>query len=57
MKALTVGEVADMLNVSPSHIRRLIANGTLNKVPHTGRSVRIAAGEVDRVFFAVGGAA
>lgn len=48
--AFTVGEVAEMYGVSDSHIRRLIRNGTLTKVPHMGALVRISPDEIERVF-------
>ena len=49
-RALTVDEVADLYGVSGAHIRRLVRSGTLTKVPHMGRRVLIATGELDRVF-------
>ena len=49
-RALTVDEVAALYGVSTSHIRRLVRNGTITKVPHMGHRVLIATGELDRVF-------
>jgi len=45
-----VDEVAALYGVSTSHIRRLIRNGVLTKVPHMGNRVLISTGELDRVF-------
>ena len=49
-RAFTVTEVADQLGVSVSHVRRLVEAGTIRKVPHMGRRVLIAAGELDRLL-------
>lgn len=49
-RALTVEQVADLYGVSTTHIRRLVRSGTITKVPHMGRRVLIATGELDRVF-------
>lgn len=49
-RALTVEQVADLYGVSTSHIRRLVRDGTIVRVPHMGRRVLIATGELDRVF-------
>lgn len=48
--ALTVDEVAAQFGVSPSHIRRMVSNKTLTRVPNMGHRVLIAVGELDRVF-------
>ena len=48
--AFTVEEVADIYNVSDSHIRRLIRDGQLDRVPHMGKSVRVSWVELERVF-------
>lgn len=37
----SVQETADLLGVSERHVRTLVENGTLAKVPHLGRAVRI----------------
>lgn len=37
----SVQETADLLGVSERHVRTLIGNGTLVRVPHLGRAVRI----------------
>ena len=49
-RAYTPTEVAKMYNVSPTHIRRLVREGVLTKVPHMGNRVLISTGELDRVF-------
>jgi excisionase family DNA binding protein len=51
--AYTIGEVAKMFAVSDSHIRRLLRDGTLQKVPYMGSSVRISPDELERVFGAI----
>lgn len=48
--ALTVDQVADLVQLSPSMIRKLIAAGSLARVPNTGRKIRIATTEVERAF-------
>lgn len=45
---------AAMYSVSPSHIRRMVKRGDLERVPHMGARVVIALSELERVF---GGAA
>ncbi len=50
--AYTCSEAADLLGISESAIRRLIAVGHLTIVPHLGRTVRIAHIELAR--FAAG---
>ena len=49
-RAFTVPEVADMYGVSTGHIRKLIRNGIVQKVPHMGTRVLVSAGELRRVF-------
>lgn len=48
--AYTVSEVARMYAVSDFTVRRLLREGTLNKVPHMGTLVRISPDELERVF-------
>lgn len=55
--AYTVGEVADMYSVSASHIRRLLREGVLRRVPFMGSSVRISPDELERVFGSLPGGA
>lgn len=48
--SFTADEVAAMHNVSPSHIRKLIAAGTLAKVPNLGRAIRVPLTAIESVF-------
>lgn len=48
--AYSVPQVAAMYGVSESHIRRMVRNGLLRRVPHMGHRVVISAGELRRVF-------
>jgi excisionase family DNA binding protein len=47
-RALTTAQVADVLQVSPRQVQRMIAAGRLAKVPHMGALVRVAAAELER---------
>lgn len=51
--AFTVDEAASFLGVSRWSVYRLVDAGVLAKVPHLGRSVRIARIELER-FAAAG---
>lgn len=51
--AYSVEEAANLLSVSPEHIRRLIRGGLLGKVPHCGTRMLIAHAELER-FAAAG---
>jgi len=48
--AYSVNEVADLYGLSPKHIHKLVRDGTLARVPHTGRMTRISVVELERVF-------
>lgn len=55
--AYTISEVARLYAVSDSHIRRLIRDGILQRVPYMGSSVRISPDELERVFGSTPGGA
>lgn len=46
--AYSVPDAAELLSVSPSEVRRLIADGLLGRVPHCGKRVLIAHAELER---------
>lgn len=46
--AYSVDEAADVLGVSPSMIRKLVADNDLVKVPHLGARIVIAHAELER---------
>ena len=48
--AYTTTEVAELLLISPSTVRNMVRDGRLQRIPHTGRTVRIARSEVETVF-------
>lgn len=48
--AFTVAEVAGMLGVSDSQVRRLLDNGTLRKVDNLGGCVRIGRTSLVEAF-------
>lgn len=45
---VNVDGAAELLSVSPSHVRHLVRSGVLCTVPHSGRRVLIARAEIDR---------
>lgn len=51
--AYSVTEAAELLSLSPTEIRRLVAAGLLGRVPHCGKRVLIAHAELVR-FAAAG---
>ena len=48
--SFSADEVAAMHDVSASHIRKMVAAGTLAKVPNLGRTVRIPLVAIEAVF-------
>lgn len=52
----TVDEVADMLRLHSNTVRNMLADGRLERVPGTGRHIRISAAELEAKFgVALGG--
>jgi len=51
--AYSVVDAADQLSLSESEVRRLIRDGLLGRIPHTGKRVLIAHAELVR-FAAAG---
>lgn len=45
-----VDEVADIIGMSANFVRGKIKDGTLQRIPNTGRVIRISAAEVEAVW-------
>lgn len=48
--AYTVHDVAGLMGLHPNTVRKMLRDGRLERIPNTGRAVRIAAAEVESVF-------
>ena len=48
--AYSVDEVAAMLGLHANTVRNMVKAGSLKRIPNTGRTIRIAATELEAVF-------